>query len=257
MGKFSLIFIKHQIPEILKLGTEVDPVWVEKARRIPGKNTAQGEVSGGTVIFNLSDLHDKEWILKTWSRKEVFSLKISEFSPLLPQILTPAENLYGKLFFGLRTNFGVDWSYHFTLPSTGVQDENKRNFQDMIQLKTRIWRPEFQDRKGFHFGWHQEKLVTNINHGIDKLFKLRGALCSQLAFENWFKKYCHFPVIKYASLDDSNKIWSGQVFCWNCNWIFFQPSAGFNPSYKCDRTISGIRFIVCAGQHFRYKFVYF
>lgn len=60
MGKFSLIFIKHQIPEILKLGTEVDPVWVEKARRIPGKNTAQGEVSGGTVIFNLSDLHDKE-----------------------------------------------------------------------------------------------------------------------------------------------------------------------------------------------------
>lgn len=98
MGKFSLIFIKHQIPEILKLGTEVDPVWVEKARRIPGKNTAQGEVSGGTVIFNLSDLHDKEWILKTQSRKEVFSLKISEFSPLLPQILTPAENLYGKLF---------------------------------------------------------------------------------------------------------------------------------------------------------------
>jgi len=60
MGKFSLIFIKRWIPEILKLGMEADPVWVEKAYRIPGKSTAQGQVSGGTVIFNLSDLCDKE-----------------------------------------------------------------------------------------------------------------------------------------------------------------------------------------------------
>lgn len=80
MGKFSLIFIKHWIPEILKLGTESDPVWVEKAYRIPGKSTAQGEVSGGTVIFNLSDLRDKEWILKTLGRKEVFSFEILESS---------------------------------------------------------------------------------------------------------------------------------------------------------------------------------
>lgn len=42
MGKISLIFIKHWIPEILKLSTEADPVWVERAYRIPGKSTAQG-----------------------------------------------------------------------------------------------------------------------------------------------------------------------------------------------------------------------
>lgn len=97
MTKFSLIFIKRWIPEILKLGTKADPVWVEKAYRIPGKSTAQGEVSGGTVIFNLSHLCDKEWILKTLGRKEVFSFEILELPP--PLDLDPGWKLVQQTFF--------------------------------------------------------------------------------------------------------------------------------------------------------------
>lgn len=79
---------------------------VEKARQIPGMSTAQGEVSGGTVIFNLLGLHNKEEILKTSGRKEVFSLKLSEASP--PPHLDSSRKLVRKLnFFGLRTTFGV------------------------------------------------------------------------------------------------------------------------------------------------------
>ena len=40
--------------------------------RFPRKNTAQEEVSGGAVIFNLSDLHDMKRILKTECKKETF-----------------------------------------------------------------------------------------------------------------------------------------------------------------------------------------
>ena len=72
MGKISLIFVEHWIWEIFKLGKDDDPVWVGKAWRFPRKNTAQEEVSGGAVIFNLSDLHDMKRILKTECKKETF-----------------------------------------------------------------------------------------------------------------------------------------------------------------------------------------
>lgn len=84
-GKVLIDFYKVLDPRDFKIRHEADPVWVEKAHRIPGKSTAQGEVSGGTVIFNLLDLQDKEWILKTLDRKEVFSFGILESSTPFPR----------------------------------------------------------------------------------------------------------------------------------------------------------------------------
>lgn len=84
-GKVLIDFYKAWDPRDFKIRHEADPVWVEKSHRIPGKSTAQGEVSGGTVIFNLLDLQDKEWILKTLGRKEVFSFEILESSTPSPR----------------------------------------------------------------------------------------------------------------------------------------------------------------------------
>lgn len=81
-GKVLIDFYKALDPRDLKMKYGDWPS-LGGVYRIPGKSTAQGEVSRGTVIFNLSDLCDKEWILKTLVRKEAFSFEILE-SSILP-----------------------------------------------------------------------------------------------------------------------------------------------------------------------------
>lgn len=137
---------------------------VENARQTPGKSTAQGEASGGAVIFSLPDLHNKEEILETPGRKEVFSLKLLQVSP--PPDLDPSRKPVRKLFFffGLRTTFGVDQSCHLTLPSASIQDKRKTTFQGIIQPKIRILTASItrQKRPFILARIKKVKLVTNL-----------------------------------------------------------------------------------------------
>lgn len=117
-GQDLEVFLEKWLPAVLKLDTRDDPIVVQRAYRVSGKEPKTNANQGRTVVARLAEFRDKERILQQVQKLKTITYKNKPIL-IFPDIPKGKEKVPADVFFrfmfGLSAWFSYDKVHRFKL----------------------------------------------------------------------------------------------------------------------------------------------